>query len=144
MIEEGLEVPKLPTFNVESDSDSSITSTDRTYFVHVFNISWGGGNILRTPPPPSDWFAIFYTEGVKKEKKKSFKSEGVGGGVKNITRPQYFFFPATEAWFFSLKLKYNFFLHKTSSNTFNVMKANFMFWRNKSIFGGSKKGLFGY
>ena len=43
MIEEGLEVPKLPTFNAESDSDSSITSTDRTYFVHVFNISWWGG-----------------------------------------------------------------------------------------------------
>ena len=52
MIEEGLEVPKLPTFNVESDSDSSITSTDRTYFVHVFNISWGGAIFLELPPPP--------------------------------------------------------------------------------------------
>ena len=46
MIEEGLEVPKLPTFDVEleSDSDSSSTATDRKYFVCVFNISlWGGG-----------------------------------------------------------------------------------------------------
>ena len=45
MIEEGLEVPELPTFDVEleSDSDSSSTATDRKYFVCVFNISlWGG------------------------------------------------------------------------------------------------------
>ena len=35
MIEEGLEVPELPTFDVEleSDSDSSSTATDRKYFV---------------------------------------------------------------------------------------------------------------
>ena len=49
MIEEGLEVPELPTFDVdlESDSDSSSTATDRKYFVCVFNISlWGGGNIF--------------------------------------------------------------------------------------------------
>ena len=80
-----------------------------------------GGAIFLELPPPSDWFAIFYTEGVKKEKKKSFKSKGGGGCFKNITPPQYFFFLATEAWFF-LKLKYNFFLHKTFSNTFNVMQ----------------------
>ena len=38
MIEEGLEVPNLPTFYVESDSDSSVPSSDRKYFVYVFNI----------------------------------------------------------------------------------------------------------
>ena len=49
MIEEGLEVPELPTFDVdlESDSDSSSTATDRKYFVCVFNISlWGRGAIF--------------------------------------------------------------------------------------------------
>ena len=48
MIEEGLEVPELPNFNVEleCDSDSSSTATDRKYFVCVFNISlWGGGGV---------------------------------------------------------------------------------------------------
>ena len=47
MIEEGLEMPELPTFIVKLESDSSSTATNRKYFVCVFNISlWGGGNIF--------------------------------------------------------------------------------------------------